>query len=145
MSEGLAVIDANIIIKAILPNPDRERCQSVLAQLQNVTLVVPALCFYEVTSTLAKAVHFKQLTEEESKAALHQVMELYVEIIPPDETQSLLALDWTLKMNRGSAYDSFYLAIADGLGAPFWTADRHLVNALQDQRPAWLHWIGEIN
>ena len=145
MSELLAVIDASLALKAILPNPDMARCQAALAQLQGAKLAVPALWVYEVTSALAKAVHFKQLTVEESKAALHQALELDMHIIPPDESQAALALDWTLRLKRASAYDSFYLAIADALEAPFWTADRRLVNALQDQRPDWLHWIGEID
>ena len=144
MPEGLAVIDASIVLKAILPNPEMARCQTVLAQLNGDELVVPALWVYEVTSSLAKAVHFHQLTEDESKAALHQIFALDVKIIPPDELQSLLALDWTLRLKRASAYDSFYLAITDELEAVFWTADQRLVNAFQNQRPAWLHWIGEV-
>jgi len=143
-NERLAVIDASLVLKTILPNPDMSRCQSLLAQLQGVQLVVPALWVYEVTSTLAKAVYFKQLTVEESQAALHQVLELDVQIVPPDEAQSALALDWTLRLKRASAYDSFYLAIADALEAPFWTADQRLVNVMQGQKVAWLHWIGEL-
>ena len=143
MSEWITVVDASIVLKAILPNPEIERCQSALAQLNDQELVVPALWVYEVTSTLAKAVHFHQLSEEESKAVLHQVFTLDVKIIPPDEVQSSLALDWTLRLKRASAYDSFYLAIADALEADFWTADQRLFNALKDLKPDWLHWTGE--
>jgi predicted nucleic acid-binding protein len=144
MPDALAVIDASLVLKAILPNPETARCQAVLAHLQGSRLVVPALWVYEVTSTLAKAVHFKQLTTEESVAALHQALALDVEMIAPDEAQSTLALDWTLRLKRASAYHSFYLAIADSIAAPFWTADQRLVNALQDHKPVWLHWIGEL-
>jgi len=97
-----------------------------------------------VTSTLAEAVHFKHITVEESKTALHQALELDVQIIAPDETQSSLALEWTLRLKRASAYDSFYLAIAEALEVPFWTADQRLVNAFPDLKPTWLHWIGEM-
>jgi predicted nucleic acid-binding protein len=142
---AIAVIDASLVIKAMLPNPEMERCQSVLMSLQGNQLVVPALWMYEVTSTLAKAVHFKQLTPEEGKAALHQAVGLDVQLVAPDEVQSELAMDWTLRLGRAAAYDSFYLAIAEALEAPFWTADQRLVNALQTQRPPWLHWIGEVS
>jgi predicted nucleic acid-binding protein len=145
MSNTLAVIDASLMLKALLPNPEMTRCQAVLAHLQEAQLAAPALWVYEITSTLAKAVHFKQLTAEESKAALHQALELDVQIIAPDETQSNLALDWTLHLQRAAAYDSFYLAIAEALEAPFWTADQRLVNAFQGHRPTWLHWIGELD
>ena len=143
MSDALVVIDASLVLKVLLPNPDRTRCQVVLTNLQDTQLAAPALWVYEVTSTLAKAVHFKQLTAEESKAALRRALELDVQLIAPDETQSNLALEWTLRLKRAAAYDSFYLAIAEALDAPLWTADQRLVNAFQDHKPTWLHWIGE--
>ena len=145
MSDSLVVIDASLVLKVLLPNPDRTRCQVVLTNLKDAQLAAPALWVYEVTSTLAKAVYFKQLTAEESKAALHQALELDVQLIAPDETQSNLALDWTLRLKRAAAYDSFYLAIAEALDAPLWTADQRLVNAFQNNKPAWLHWIGEAD
>lgn len=144
MNDAIIVIDASLVLKALLPNPEMELCQSVLAELQEAQLVAPALWVYEITSTLAKAVYFKQLTPEESKAVLHQALTLDVQLIAPEEVQSELALEWTLRLRRAAAYDSFYLAIAETLEASFWTADRRLVNALQDHRPSWLHWAGGL-
>jgi len=143
MSSRVTVIDASLVLKAILPNPDMTRCQAILEQLHDCQLVVPALWVYEVTSTLTKSVHFEQITEDEGKTALHQALELGVQIILPDEAQSDLAFEWTLQIKRASAYDSFYLAIAEALNADFWTADQRLVNAFQKQKPDWLHWVGE--
>ncbi len=144
MNDTIAVIDASLVLKAMLPNPEMGLCQTVLAELTEMQLVAPTLWVYEITSTLAKAVHFKQLTPEESKAVLHQALALDVQLIAPDEVQSELALDWTSQLRRAAAYDSFYLAIADTFEAPFWTADQRLVNALQDQKLSWLHWAGEL-
>jgi predicted nucleic acid-binding protein len=93
------------VLKTLLPNPDASHSQALLARLQAVQLVAPALWAYEVTSALA--------------------------------------LEWTLRLQRASAYDSFYLAIAESLQAPFWSADRRLVNAFQQDRPAWLHGVWE--
>jgi len=144
MSDDLVVIDASLVLKALLPNPELERCQAVLADFGGTQLAAPALWVYEVTSTLTKAVHFKQLTVEEGKAALRQALALDVQLIAPDAAQSNLALDWTLRLKRAAAYDSFYLAIAETLDVPFWTADQRLVNVFQDNKPKWLHWIGEF-
>jgi len=144
MSDALVVIDASLVLKALLPNPELERCQAVLADLGGAQLAAPALWVYEVTSTLTKAVHFKQLTVEEGKAALRQALALDVQLIAPDEAQSNLALDWMLRLKQAAAYDSFYLAIAETLDVPFWTADQRLVNVFQDHKPNWLHWIGEF-
>jgi predicted nucleic acid-binding protein len=139
----LGVIDASLVIKAILPNPDLVRCQTVLANIQGRQLIAPALWVYEITSVLTKAVHFGQLTSQEAKAALRQAMSLGVQVILPDETQANLAFDQTLRLRRAAAYDSFYLVIAEALEADFWTADRRLKQAFDRLAPAWLHTIDE--
>ncbi len=36
-----------------------------------------------------------------------------VEIVQPDDAQLQKAFDWTLRLNRAAAYDSFYLALAE--------------------------------
>jgi predicted nucleic acid-binding protein len=144
MTGELAIIDASLVVKAILPNAENAACRAVLADLQPKKLAAPALWVYEITSTFAKAVHFGQITGEEGSAAIHQAMSLGVQIIIPDETQSLLAYQWTLQLKRAAAYDSFYLAIAEALEAEFWTADQRLVRSLESHKPKWLHWIGEM-
>jgi predicted nucleic acid-binding protein len=145
MASNLTIVDASLVIKAILPNPEFRACQSVLTRLQHSQLVAPALWVYEITSSFAKAVHFKQITEEEGRSAIRQALALGIQVILPDETQSLLAYAWTLKLHRASAYDSFYLAIAEALEAELWTADRHLFSSLESSNFEWLHWIGEEN
>lgn len=144
MPDKIAIIDASLVVKAILPNPENTACREVLSRLDGVQLAAPALWVYEITSTFAKAVHFGQLTEEEGRAALIQAFALGVQIIFPDETQSLLAYQWTLKLNRAAAYDSFYLAIAEALEAEFWTADQRLFRSLEAQGLKWMHWSGGL-
>ena len=68
----------------------------------------------------------------------------------PDADQNRAAFDWTLRLQRASAYDSYYLALAQALECNFWTADGRLFNALKseafvvDARLGWLHWIEEL-
>ncbi len=143
MVSPMVVIDASLAIKTILPNPEMAHCQLVLAQLQEAQLVAPDLWAYEVTSTLAKAVFFKQITPDEGRAALQHVMRLDVQMVAPGESESKLAFEWTLRLKRASAYDSLYLSLAEELNADLWTADQRLINAFQGERPAWLHWSGE--
>jgi predicted nucleic acid-binding protein len=94
------------------------------------TLVAPDLWLYEVTSAVAKAVHFEVLTDDEGRRALHLLHRLGVRLVPPDAAQAALAYDWTLRLHRAAAYDSFYLALAETLGADLWTTDRRLGNAV---------------
>ena len=144
MTNEIVVVDASLVIKAIVPNAELARCQVILTQLQDKRLVAPALWVYEITSTLSRAVHFGQLTASEARAALHQALSLGVQIILPDENQASLAFDQTLQLHRAAAYDSFYLAIASALEADFWTADQRLANSFQGKKPTWLHTLDDV-
>ena len=144
MTDRLVIIDASVAIKAILPNPLQEHCRTLVQSFIEVQPVAPALWIYETTSAISKAVHFEQLTNNEGRQALEQVEALRVRLFVPDIEQNRNAYDWTRRLNRASAYDSFYLALAQALECDFWTADRRLFNALRDARLKWLHWIEEL-
>jgi predicted nucleic acid-binding protein len=145
MASEFIVPDASLVIKSILPNPELQSCQAVLARYKGSYLVAPALWVYEITSTFTKAVHFDQIPAEEGRAAIRQALALGVQVIVPDETQSLLAYSWALMLKRASTYDCFYLAIAEALQAEFWTADRRLFQSLESFHLEWIHWTGEQN
>ena len=136
------VVDASFTVKLILPNPEQVRCRELMAEwMQNgITLYAPTLWLYEVTSALAKAVHFDILAETEGRQALQLAQALDVQLIQPDNTLVELAYDWTQRLQRAAAYDSFYLALSESLSAEFWTADKRLVNAVN---LPWLHYIGD--
>jgi predicted nucleic acid-binding protein len=144
MTSKIAVIDASIAIKAILPNPLQGHCRALVQTFANVQPVAPALWVYETTSAISKAVHFEQLTENEGRRALEQVDALGVQLFVSDLEQNRIAFGWTLELRRGSAYDSFYLVLAQALDCDFWTADKKLFNALTDTQLNWLHWIEEL-
>jgi predicted nucleic acid-binding protein len=141
MNNYYSIIDASVFIKAHIINPDQERCLLLLNKLKKSKILVPSLWLNEVTSVLAKLVHFGQITPQESKDSLRLALTLDFEVIEPDNTQCQLALEWAHRLNRASAYDCFYLAIADSYEIPFWTADKRLYNALKDMNLIWLNWI----
>jgi predicted nucleic acid-binding protein len=144
MTEGLVMIDASVAIKAILPNPFQGHCLALIQTFAEVQPIAPALWVYETTSAISKAVHFKQITENEGRQALEQVDALGTQLLVPDLEQNRISFDWTLRLKRASAYDSFYLALAQALECDFWTADKRLFNALHDMQLNWLHWIEEL-
>jgi predicted nucleic acid-binding protein len=43
------------------------------------------------------------------------------------------ALDFAKRYNRPTLYDSFYMAVAKEIESELWTADRKLVNSLNDE------------
>ena len=143
MNNYYSIIDASVFLKAHVINPDQERCLLLLNNLKKSKLLIPSLWFVEVTSVLAKFVHFGQISSVESKNILQLALNLDVEVIEPDRTQCQLALDWAYRLNRAAAYDCFYIAIADSLDIPFWTADKRLYNAVKNMNFNWINWIFE--
>lgn len=143
MVDGIpAVIDASFALKLVLPDPLRDRCRSALDALlhQGHVLVAPTLWAYETTSVLCKAIHFGHLTADEGRRAVEQLAELGVRLIAPDAAQNLRALEWSLRLGRAAAYDSYYLVLAEALGCRMWTADRRLAGAAD---APWALWVGE--
>jgi len=144
MTGSMVVIDASVAMKAILPNPLQPHCLVLAQTFVEVQPVAPALWAYETTSAIAKTVHFEEITESEAHQALERLEALGVRLFVPDADQNRMALEWTLRLKRASAYDSYYLALAQTLESDFWTADKRLFNALQDAKLNWLHWIEEL-
>ena len=144
MTDNLVVIDASVVVKAILPNPLQNHCLLLVQTFDKKQPVAPALWAYETTSAIAKSVHFGAVTEEEAYQALEKLDGLGVRQFVPDAEQNLAAFNWTLRLKRASAYDSYYLVLAQMLECDFWTADQRLFNALQENHPGWVHWIEEM-
>jgi predicted nucleic acid-binding protein len=144
MTDNLVVIDASVAVKAILPNPLQMHCLALVRTFAEVQPVAPALWAHETTSAIAKAVYFGEITEKEARQALEKLDELDVRLFVADAEQNLAAFEWTLRLKRASAYDSYYLVLAKILECDFWTADKRLFNATQDARLDWTHWIEEL-
>jgi predicted nucleic acid-binding protein len=134
------VVDASFTLKLILPNAEQTRCQELMAEWMHagINLVAPTLWLYEVTSALTKAVYFEILADAEGRQALELAQALDLQLIQPDNTLVPFVYDWTRRLNRAAAYDSFYLALSESLSTEFWTADQRLVNAVN---VSWVHYI----
>lgn len=134
------VIDASFAFRLMLPGPHQKRCQTLVTgwHSDGYVLCAPALWLYEITSALCKVVHFGQITRDEGQQALTLAQKLGVQLFSPDDAQTTLAFDWTMRLKRAAAYDSFYLALAKTLRSELWTADKRLVNAAGI---SWIHLI----
>ncbi len=144
MTSGLIVIDASAAVKAILPNPLQAHCLAMVQTFTEVQPAAPALWANETTAAIAKAFQFGEITESEARRSLEQLEMLGVRLFVPDADQNRAAFDWTQKLKRASAYDSYYLVLAQVLECDFWTADKRLFHALDDAHLSWLHWIEEM-
>ena len=126
------VIDASVGYFLAVAERERSEIRALLLEeLDHVgSVMVPTLWIYELTSTMAKQVHFGSLTDIEARDALHNALKLPVELVLPDNNLSMEAFGWSQRLNRANAYDSHYLALAKSLSCELWTLDQRLINAV---------------
>lgn len=126
------VVDAGLVYRLLLPGTHQAEVQSLVAGWlsDGYELAAPSLWVYELTSALCKTVHFGQITAQEAGHALALAQRLGVRLVAPSNEMARSAFEWTLRLGRAAAYDSFYLALAEALECEFWTADRRLCNAV---------------
>ncbi|HMB55174.1 MAG TPA: type II toxin-antitoxin system VapC family toxin [Thermoanaerobaculia bacterium] len=130
MAADPVVVDASIVVHAIVPGQRQEACMAQLGRLIEAgRLAAPSLWLYEVTSSLSKLAHFGDLTDEEAERALADSQDLGVELFVPDLEGQKSALAWAQQLGRAAAYDGFYLSLARRLGCDLWTTDLRLVRA----------------
>lgn len=138
------VIDANIAIAVVVPAPLTVVARDLLRQwLENdVTIVAPTLWLAETASVIRRYVHAKQMTPQEGSNALDNLLALSISIVPDDQIACRNAYRWSSLLGQIRAYDGFYLALAESMNAPLFSADRRLVNRGQQLGLTWIHWAG---
>jgi predicted nucleic acid-binding protein len=146
LNNSRAVIDANIAIYALILSEQTKTAFGLLQRLrgEQVRLYVPRLWIYEVTSGIHKYLHANIIQADVAEAAISAAFNLDLNLV--DETPALCqsASRWATRLNQMAVYDSFYLAAAEYLDAPLWTADKRLANAAKQLGIDWVHWMGDL-
>jgi len=137
------VIDANLAIFSVLKTPHSSAAVRVMENLlqKGSQPFAPGLWWYEVTSVVHRYRFNGLISDEIAYTALDLLtIELGVQKVnvPPRA-----AFDWATRLHQKSAYDGFYLAAAEQLGAELWTADQSLVNNARQVGAAWVRWMEE--
>lgn len=143
MPNSRVCVDANLALKLVLGEDDSPRTLALWRRWveHEVAIVAPPLLAYEVTSVLRVKVQRGLLSTvhgDEAFALIHaQGIEYHA---PPDLHR--LAWEFAKRFARPNAYDAHYLALAEILDCPFWTADERLYNTVKEHLP-WVRWLGE--
>jgi len=141
---SLVCIDANVIVRTLVPGPFTENALALLTSWQSdqVTLIAPAILAFEVTSTLRRLVYLQELTPEEGEEAFEQFLRIPIRL---SHRRPLFPLAWKLakEFNRSRAYDTAYIALAHLANCEFWTADERLYNGVHQKLP-WVKWVGMV-
>lgn len=136
-------VDASITLKLVLPEEDSHLARSLWQRWleEDLTIIAPTLWTYEVTSVIRNQVHRRKIAATAEAEAIEAVHNLSVRTLAP---AGLHRRAWELarQFDRPAAYDSHYLALAEMVGCPFWTADKRLRNGVVEQLN-WVHWLGD--
>ena len=137
------VIDANLAVALAIALPYSERAVTLMADWarERVCVYAPLLWEYEVVSALRKAVALGLLPVDEAPYTLERLWALGVQPVPPGPDLHRQALAWAERLGQTVAYDAQYLALAERLGAEFYTADRRLASLAE---AAGLPWVRSI-
>lgn len=137
------VIDANVAIALAiaLPYSASATQQMKLWQDNGTELFVPMLWGYEVITVMRKTVVAGMITADDASKALDLIFKLNIQLIPLTAQFYQATFEWAARLNQSQAYDAAYLALAEQLGAEFWTADKRLADRAQQLKVGWVHLI----
>ncbi|HEY4722706.1 MAG TPA: type II toxin-antitoxin system VapC family toxin [Anaerolineae bacterium] len=137
--------DASLALKLVLPEPDSRLARALWNEWreQRLTIVAPSLWAYETISVIRNRAHRGLLSPDLEEAALDVLQRLPVQLHRPD---NLHRRAWELarRFNRPAVYDMHYVALAEMLGCPFWTAGERLFNTIQAE-VSQVHWLGHYS
>ena len=136
-------IDASVVLKLIVAEDDSAQAHALWQELAAAGSepVAPALLLFECVSALRKLVARDALRASTARVAIDRLLALPISFSAPE---GLVDRAWQLAAHfrQPQAYDCFYLALADLLRIPFWTADRRLFNAVRREFK-WVRLLAE--
>jgi predicted nucleic acid-binding protein len=140
-NSSLLCVDASIVVCLVTvasDNPVHDAWRRWLHDGRQ--FVAPRLLCYEVANALHRARRAGFLDHVTAPAAMRTALSQPIDFYDDESLhEEALAVAW--RLNRPAAYDAHYLALAERLGAEFWTLDERLYNAGKHQLP-WLHLVG---
>ncbi|HBO45166.1 MAG TPA: PIN domain nuclease [Planctomycetaceae bacterium] len=134
------VVDASVVAAAFFPEPCSKNARVLLTS--GATLHAPDLIYPEVANVIWKRQVRKEISGEEARELLADVVELPLDVAPSDQLVET-ALELAIQTGR-TVCDCLYVALAIAHDVKMISGDRRLVNALS-RGPLQAHvaWIGD--
>lgn len=139
MPSSTICVDASLVMRLLLSGEYASPVAVLWKEWHEAEslIVAPTLIHYEVSNALRRYVVHGELLPEEAAEALEAALQLGV-ILHGDTVLHRRALALAEHLELTTAYDAHYLALAERLGAEFWTVDQRLVNTVSKALP-WIH------
>ena len=138
MSDSWLCVDASLVIRLIAdPRDTAVRRLWDRWDEDRRPIAAPTLLFHEVSNALHRYRRAGMMSDAAVRLALQAALALPVQLYGEAELHAR-ALDLADRLGLPAAYDAHYLALAEWLGAQYWTADVRLGRAVQGALP-WVH------
>lgn len=134
------VVDANVLLVLTCDDARAPIAESLMsAWLESgEELHAPGLAHYEVTNGLTRLAARNLLRRHAADDAMRAILDLPITYHRPSQYDGRV-IDIALLLRRVSAYDAFYIALAESLAAEMWTFDGKLArNAAGNRLPVTL-------
>jgi len=140
MSNSWVCVDANIVVHLLRDVPDESAIVALWQKWRKVgqALVAPTLLCYEVSNALHRYVVHEEMLPDEAAATLDIALGLDI-VFYGDADLHRRSLALAKRFSLPAVYDAHYLALAERLGAEFWTADKRLLQAVREL--SWVHGV----
>lgn len=120
---GGLVVDASLLVAALTDTGKQGRWAE--GALSAGLLAAPHLVLVEVANVLRRLELSRQWTSDQTTAAYEDLLQLDIELFP---FLPVAGRVWELRQNL-TAYDAWYVALAESLDVPLATLDRRLTRA----------------
>ncbi len=119
----MIVLDASVLVAALVDSGHEGRwAESVVAEGD---LAAPELALVEATNILRRLERSSEISRLEANSAHRDLLRLELDLFPFAPFADRV---WALRSNL-TAYDAWYVALAEALGCPLATLDRKLGRA----------------
>jgi len=138
MPSSWICIDANLVVRLVTdPNDTLVRPQWEQWETDGRQFTAPPLLYNEVTNAVYQYQRRGLISPESVRLALDAAQDLPIHLQGKGDLHGL-ALGIAQRFSLPATYDAHYLALAEQLGAEFWTADGRLIQAVQPEL-SWVH------
>lgn len=127
MEFSQTAIDASFLIKLFLPEESSDKVHALWSSWieRSIEVVAPTLIMFESASVIRNKLHRKLLNKTDAAEIIKRMKRMDLTLVYTDE---LLEGAWEIgqHLELPVLYDCFYLALAQILNVPLWTADEKL-------------------
>jgi predicted nucleic acid-binding protein len=137
LESSRTVIDTSFLLKLFLPEEKSDAAHRLWSAWIDdaVEIAAPTLLIFEAASVVRNKVHRRIIGEDDASEIIERMKRMDLTLVYTDD---LLDAAWEVgaRLKSAALYDCFYLALADLLDAPLWTADKRLYQSAKGELSA---------